>query len=58
MPDAAASKKKKPASSPAAEAPKPAAQGERTLAIDIGGTGIKTMLLDAKRQAHHRPFAS
>ena len=46
MPDAAASKKKKTASSPAAEAPKPAAQGVRTLAIDIGGTGIKTMLLD------------
>lgn len=47
MPDAAAAKKKKPASSPAAEAPKPAEQVMRTLAIDIGGTGVKTMLLDA-----------
>lgn len=47
MPNAAASKKKKPASGPAAESPKPAAQGARTLAIDIGGTGVKTMLLDA-----------
>ena len=47
MPDAAASRKKKSASSSAAEAPKPAAPGVRTLAIDIGGTGVKTMLLDA-----------
>ncbi|HEY1731902.1 MAG TPA: ROK family protein [Terriglobales bacterium] len=46
MPDAAASKKKKPAPSPAAEAPKPA-PGPRTLAIDIGGSGVKTMLLDS-----------
>jgi polyphosphate glucokinase len=37
-------KKKKPASS---APPEPPAPGPRTLAVDIGGTGVKTMLLDA-----------
>ena len=46
MPDAASKKKKKAASSATAEASNPA-PGPRTLAVDIGGTGVKTMLLDA-----------
>lgn len=49
MPDAASSKsrkKKKQAGAAPSVAPSPAAQGPRTLAIDIGGTGIKAMLLD------------
>lgn len=47
MPDAAASRKKKSASSSASETSRPSGSEARTLAIDIGGTGIKTMLLDA-----------
>ena len=46
MPDAAPSKKKKQAASAPAGAPAPT-QGPRTLAVDIGGSGVKTMLLDA-----------
>jgi polyphosphate glucokinase len=45
MPSAASKKKKaEPAELP--QAPSPDAKGTRTLAVDIGGTGIKTMLLD------------
>lgn len=47
MPDAAASRKKKSASSSATEASGLTGSEARTLAIDIGGTGIKAMLLDA-----------
>jgi polyphosphate glucokinase len=47
MSDAASSKKKKKqAASPKPEAPASDTRGVRTLAVDIGGTGIKTMLLD------------
>jgi polyphosphate glucokinase len=46
MPDAAPSKKKKQASSANAELPATATAGTRTLAIDIGGSGVKTMVLD------------
>ncbi len=47
MAEAAPSKKKKKqAASAAAETPVPDSQGTRTLAVDIGGTGVKTMLLD------------
>ncbi|HKD84047.1 MAG TPA: ROK family protein [Terriglobales bacterium] len=47
MGDAASSKKKKKKQTAApSEVPTPGAQGPRTLAIDIGGTGIKAMLLD------------
>ncbi|MGA7461314.1 MAG: ROK family protein [Candidatus Korobacteraceae bacterium] len=47
MSDAASSKKKKKKSAaPAAETALSSGQGPRTLAVDIGGTGIKTMLLD------------
>ncbi len=46
MPDAGSKKKKKAASSATAAASNPA-PGPRTLAVDIGGTGVKTMLLDA-----------
>lgn len=48
MSDAASSKKKKKKSTaPTAETALSSGQGPRTLAVDIGGTGIKTMLLDA-----------
>lgn len=40
-------KKKKTASSAPAGPPSPPAPGPRTLAVDIGGTGVKAMLLDA-----------
>ena len=48
MADAAPSKKKKKkqASIAASEAASPSTGGDRTLAIDIGGTGVKAMLLD------------
>jgi polyphosphate glucokinase len=46
MADAVASKKKKVAPAGTAEAAPAAAQSAKTLAIDIGGTGVKTMLLD------------
>jgi polyphosphate glucokinase len=48
MPKAASSKAKKKQQAGAAqsEVPSPVTQGPRTLAIDIGGTGIKAMLLD------------
>ena len=50
MPKAASSKsqkkKQKQASIAQSENPSPGTQGPRTLAIDIGGTGIKAMLLD------------
>lgn len=46
MADAAASKKKKIAPIKAEEAPRPAARGVQTLAVDIGGSGVKTMVLD------------
>jgi len=39
-------KKKKKQSGPPAETAPPSGQGVRTLAVDIGGTGVKTMLLD------------
>ncbi len=39
-------KKKKQSSAAAAETASSAAHGVRTLAVDIGGTGVKTMLLD------------
>lgn len=45
MPDAAPSKNKKQASSSKTEAPATSA-GVRTLAVDIGGSGVKTMVLD------------
>jgi len=45
MSEAATSKKKK-VSSPSAEAPSADAHGIRTLAVDIGGSGVKAMLLD------------
>ena len=43
----AASKKKKNKKSAANPTPQVTASGTRTLAVDIGGTGLKTMLLDA-----------
>lgn len=47
MSDATSSKKKKKKSAaPAADTALSSGQGPRTLAVDIGGTGIKTMLLD------------
>jgi len=46
MTSAATSKKKKQASTPTTEATPTVASTVRTLAVDIGGTGIKTMLLD------------
>jgi polyphosphate glucokinase len=47
MSDATSSKKKKKKSAaPAAEIALSSGQGPRTLAVDIGGTGVKTMLLD------------
>jgi polyphosphate glucokinase len=42
----AATPKKKPASSTTPQPPAPA-QSVKTLAVDIGGSGVKTMLLDA-----------
>ncbi len=47
----ATSNKKKTASSASQEVVHPPAPGPRTLAIDIGGTGIKTMLLDEAGKA-------
>jgi polyphosphate glucokinase len=44
MPSAASKKKSAPVATQ--DTPKSAAPGARTLAVDIGGTGIKTMLLD------------
>ena len=41
----AATSRKKPASNPTVETP-PATQPVKTLAVDIGGSGVKTMLLD------------
>ncbi|MGC2110126.1 MAG: ROK family protein [Candidatus Korobacteraceae bacterium] len=41
-----AAKKKQPLATATVEAPLEAAQGPKTLAVDIGGTGVKTMLLD------------
>jgi polyphosphate glucokinase len=47
MADAAPSKKKKKqAVTPVPEAAPPSTGGDRTLAVDIGGTGVKAMLLD------------
>ena len=48
MADAASSqkKKKKQAASAPPEIPVSSGQGPRTLAVDIGGSGVKTMLLD------------
>ncbi|MGA2905803.1 MAG: ROK family protein [Candidatus Korobacteraceae bacterium] len=49
MPDAASSKKSKKKKKPSSTAPEVAtasAQGIRTLAVDIGGSGVKAMLLD------------
>ena len=47
MPDAAPSKKKKKqAVSTKPDTPPTTGQGLRTLSVDIGGTGVKTMLLD------------
>jgi polyphosphate glucokinase len=48
MADAAPSKKKKKkqAASAPPEIPFSSSQGPRTLSVDIGGTGVKTMLLD------------
>jgi len=43
----ASSKKKKNKKSAANPTPQVTASGTRTLAVDIGGTGLKTMLLDA-----------
>lgn len=43
MPAATAKKKSAPA---ATEAPSPKGQAVKTLAVDIGGSGVKTMLLD------------
>jgi polyphosphate glucokinase len=52
MTDATPSKKKnKQASAPAPEAPSLSIQGTLTLAIDIGGTGVKAMLLDENGKA-------
>ncbi len=46
MAGAAASKKKKTGSSSNAETPSPKTQPVKTLAVDIGGSGVKAMLLD------------
>ena len=43
---AAASKKKKVGPNPAGEAAPPQVQAARTMAVDIGGSGVKAMLLD------------
>jgi len=49
----AATSKKKSASSTTAETPPPAAQSVKTLAVDIGGSGVKSMLLDE----HGKPLS-
>jgi polyphosphate glucokinase len=46
MSKAASSKKKQPPATPKVEASAEGSHGPRTLAIDIGGTGVKAMLLD------------
>jgi polyphosphate glucokinase len=38
----------RPSSKPSSSAPSPKREGPRTLAVDIGGTGIKTELLDER----------
>lgn len=57
MADAASSKKKSKKTDTAVAAVEPTAspaattQGAKTLAVDIGGSGVKTMLLDANGKA-------
>src|SRR5579863_4518794 len=46
MSKASSSKKKKPASTPTVDSRPEGLQTTRTLAVDIGGSGVKTMLLD------------
>ena len=46
MSKASSSKKKKPASTPSVEPVAEGAEGTRTMAVDIGGSGVKSMLLD------------
>jgi polyphosphate glucokinase len=46
MSKATSSKKKKPAASPKVEPHPEGMQTTRTMAVDIGGSGVKTMLLD------------
>ena len=46
MSKASSSKKKKPASTPTIDLRPEGSQTTRTMAVDIGGSGVKTMLLD------------